>query len=144
MRTRPSPLSAWAVIGLVLVLCVAACSGGSAPPASAPAPTASTPVATAAPTAAPSAAEPSTAPESAEPSQALTNPSGVPVLNPEHCPATLPAAATATPDGIEIQGDDAFVTHAGKALDLLATKAPGSYADVQAGVSRVWQVESFS
>jgi hypothetical protein len=95
--------------------------------------------------AAPPAAEPSAAEPSAAPSAAATEaPSGAPVLDPERCPATLPPADHETEDGILIAGDDDFVAHAQRALDLLEDRAADPYADVLERVVMLRQVASFS
>jgi hypothetical protein len=67
-----------------------------------------------------------------------------PHLNPERCPATLPPADKTTADGIALEGDGKFLKQVEEALDLLDRRAPSSYADVVANVTRVRQVESFS
>ena len=125
-------------LAAVIVAILAAC-GTAAPPASSPAgsiapPTSASPVALATPSPASAAPSPSAGP-SALPSA---------VLDPAYCPATLPEPDEVTPDGIAIEGDEAFVEHVGRALALLAGADPESYADVVAHVTRIRQVESFS
>lgn len=71
-------------------------------------------------------------------------PSGVPVLDPEYCPATLPADAHETSDGMGIDGDEAFIAHVEAALGLLRDGVPDAYATVLGDVAVIWQVESFS
>jgi hypothetical protein len=71
-------------------------------------------------------------------------PSGVPILDPEHCPATLPAGLYQTADGTKIDGDGDFITHVERALAVLKETAPALYADVLVNVVTIRQVESFS
>jgi hypothetical protein len=109
--------------------------GPTPPPTAAPAPTAdpSTSVPTARPTRTP---RPS--------AQATEQPAPSSNLDPTYCPATLPEPDEVTPDGIALEGDDAFVAHVGRALDLLAGSDPESYDDVVTNVTRIRQVEDFS
>ncbi len=66
------------------------------------------------------------------------------MLDPEYCPPTLPSGAYETTDGMQIEGDAAFVDHVETALDLIKQKAPTLYAGVLADVVMIRQVESFS
>ena len=146
-RGTAGTIAGWRGALLVAIaLAAAACSGSPAAPAGSTASGATTaPVeATIAP---PTSAAPSPAisiePEA--PSQdAFVWPSGVPVLNPERCPAVLPADAYRTADGVQIDGDADFIAHVEKALDLLKAKAPSSYADVASAVVMIRQVDAFS
>jgi hypothetical protein len=130
-------------VGLTLAVVISACSsaGGapSAPPAAAEptrASVAPSSAATAAPSSRPATPSPSTAAASPEAS--------VPILDPVHCPATLPPADERTPDGMDLEGDAAFIAHVKEALALLASKAPESYAAVRTSVTRIRSVPSFS
>jgi hypothetical protein len=133
-RIRPTLVG----IGLAIAVAISACSSAGGPP-----------------TASPSAAEPTqanvapsataTSLASPPPSTAVASPvASVPILDPEHCPATLPPADDRTSDGTELEGDAEFVAHVKDALELLASKAPDSYAAVRTSVTRIRSVPSFS
>lgn len=132
--------------GLVALLAVilAACTGSGSTDGSSPNAIASASGSTAAvvATTVPQVTTAPSAPVVASPSSAW--PSGVPILNPEHCPPTPPPSTGKTADGMQINGDPAFVDHVGVALDALKSGAPDQYAEVLANVVLIWQVESFS
>jgi hypothetical protein len=136
---------------IVLVLAVAACSGsaGSAsvgPSASAAAAVASSgAVSTAPPASSAAASTPAASAAPASPGATpFVWPSGVPELDPTYCPPTLPPGVHATADGMQIDGDQAFIDHVGSALDLVKRKAPDLYADVLANMVMIRQVDSVS
>jgi hypothetical protein len=122
----------------VYALAISACSTAGGVPS------ASVPAATVAPSPAPSAA-PTPAASSPAPSSAVASPApSVPILDPEQCPATLPPADARTPDGTDLEGDDAFVAHVQDALALLKEEAPEAYTGVLTNVTRIRSVPSFS
>jgi hypothetical protein len=128
-----------AIAGALLAVAVAC--GGAGAPSAAPESLAP-PSASAAAVASPTPAATASAADSA--SQAASAAPSVPVLDPEHCPASLPPADATTADGIAIEGDAGFVAHVQNALDLLASKAPAAYAEVVDRVTRIRSVPNFS
>jgi hypothetical protein len=138
-RTGLAPL-----LAALFALLLAACAPAAAPPATG-APV--SPIAQATATPAPPATDDpsaSAAPPPSTEASPSTEPTPSIAINRERCPLTLPEPDLVTADGIAIEGDDAFVKHVQRALDLLADDAPNSYADVVGNVTRVRQVESFS
>jgi hypothetical protein len=114
---------------------VVACGGSSAPtstgPATAP-PTASTGATPTEPPATPAAEPPTASP---------TAPSATPTVT---TPAAEAPTSIAAPEGFIIEGDAEFVAWTEQALELLETKAPEWYAQVDASIRTLRSVPAGS
>ena len=145
MAYRLRGVRAVVLVGFLVV--AAACggtSGGPSAPGSSPSSdTAPSVAASVAPSASAVAERPSTAPSTAPPATEAST-AEPPLLSPELCPTTLPAADHETEAGILIAGDDAFVAHAERALALLEDRAAEPYVHVIENIVMLRQVDSFS
>jgi hypothetical protein len=136
MTCRIAGLTLLTVLGIALL--IAACGGSS--PASGPAPTA--------PPAAPTAASTGAAPPAASATTASEAPTPVAAQPSATAAAATPAAAAPTsiaaPEGFIIEGDAEFVAWTERALELLRTKAPEWYAQVDESVRTLRSVTAGS